>query len=250
MKHFLKKAFELSGYTPIRIEVLRDPQKQNPITRVDFYNLYFSKLDPDDFFFVQIGANDGKSQDPLYPYITAYGLKGLVIEPQPDVFAKLQKTYEDFPQVTCVNAAIGAISGMIPFYCVKESVKMPENFFPMTRIASFNRNSVKRGLRKKISLGADPEEYIETTIVKTMTFPELLQQYGVKKVDFLQTDCEGYDFELLKAVDLETLLPEVLNCETCLFSDAEREAYEARLANLGYKFFRSSVDTCAYRVRT
>lgn len=248
MKGVLKKIIELTGYSLVNTKILRNPQKQKPVTRDDFFNVYFSRIDPSTFFFVQIGANDGKSSDPIYPYVTKYNLAGVAVEPQPAVFERLAENYKEYPKVTCINAAIGSVSGPTPFYTVKKSAQTTDNWFPMTRIASFNKESIKRGLRKKIPFGTNPEDYIEETSLQALSFPDFLQQYRIDRVDFLQVDCEGYDYEILRKVDLRKLAPQIINCETCLFSDDERAEYEARLTELGYLFFRYGDDTCAYKI--
>ena len=38
-----------------------------------------------EIFFIQIGANDGKSTDPLYRFVTELGWSGILVEPQPNV---------------------------------------------------------------------------------------------------------------------------------------------------------------------
>jgi FkbM family methyltransferase len=43
--------------------------------------------------FIQVGANDGKYVDPLRGYIFKYPWHGILIEPQPDIFAKLRENY-------------------------------------------------------------------------------------------------------------------------------------------------------------
>lgn len=250
VKQIIKRIVEKTGYGIVNTKVLKDPQKQKPITREDFFNLYFSRIDPDHFFFVQIGANDGKSSDPIYHYVTKYGLAGIVVEPQPDAFALLRDNYKDFSNVICVQTAIANKSGTLPFYIVKESAKTKDNRFPMTRIASFNEASVKRGLRKKIPKGINPDEYIQRVSIDALSFSDLLKQYGAEKVNVLQMDCEGYDYEILKTIDIEKLQPEIINCESCLFSDSERSEYELRLISLGYVFFRYGDDTCAYRLNS
>src|SRR5687767_667926 len=49
------------------------------------------------FFFVQIGANDGRRGDPVFQFIRQYRWRGLLLEPQPDVFRVLVRNYEDEP---------------------------------------------------------------------------------------------------------------------------------------------------------
>ena len=83
----------------VGIKTFRRLSMPDILSRSDFFNLYFSRI-PDDFFFVQIGANDGINHDPLHEYVTKYNLSGLVVEPQPDVFELLRKNYESFKKVT------------------------------------------------------------------------------------------------------------------------------------------------------
>jgi hypothetical protein len=44
-----------------------------------------------DFYFVQIGANNGIRNDPLRSLILEYHLRGLLVEPLADMFADLEK---------------------------------------------------------------------------------------------------------------------------------------------------------------
>ena len=53
-----------------------------------------------DLTFLQIGAFDGRQNDPLYQFITRYHWRGVLVEPMPDAFAKLQEAYRDEPQVS------------------------------------------------------------------------------------------------------------------------------------------------------
>src|SRR3954468_10330611 len=52
-----------------------------------------------DVAFLQIGANDGVTGDPIRAFVTRYGWHGVCLEPQPEAFARLQATYRDQPQV-------------------------------------------------------------------------------------------------------------------------------------------------------
>ena len=47
-----------------------------------------------DFFFVQIGANDGFKADPIYLYVRKYGWKGILVEPVSYIFEKLKENYK------------------------------------------------------------------------------------------------------------------------------------------------------------
>src|SRR5436190_14853780 len=59
-----------------------------------------------DFFFVQIGANDGVFCDPIRNFVTRNQVPGLVVEPLKDFFEKLAANYLAFPKVKPVNIAL------------------------------------------------------------------------------------------------------------------------------------------------
>jgi hypothetical protein len=44
-------------------------------------------------YVLQIGACDGSSFDPIYPFIQKYGWAGLLVEPLPDLFERLEDTH-------------------------------------------------------------------------------------------------------------------------------------------------------------
>lgn len=247
LKEALKKLVERTGYTLVRTDALRDAQRQRPITRDDFFELCFSRVNPDGFFFVQVGANDGKTNDPLYAHVTKRGLSGLAVEPQPDVFELLRKNYAPYPGVRCVQAAVAAHTGTLPFYTVRDSVKTRENFSRVTGIASFDEAVFRKTVRAKLPLGADVDAFIQATPVEALSFRDLFGRHGVTRVDLLQLDCEGYDYEILKTFDFGRYAPGVINLESLHFSDAVRDECEAFLAAHGYRSFRTRADICAYR---
>ena len=59
-----------------------------------------------DFFFVNVGANDGVINDPIYPFIAKYGWRGIAVEPVPHVFERLRVNYRAFPDVVLEQVAI------------------------------------------------------------------------------------------------------------------------------------------------
>ena len=59
-----------------------------------------------EFTFVNIGANDGVNSDPVWPFATKHGWRGVCVEPAPAVFELLQANYSPYPRVQTVRAAI------------------------------------------------------------------------------------------------------------------------------------------------
>lgn len=212
------------------------------MTRDDFFGLYFGMAaDP---FFVQIGANDGVTYDPLHRYITKHNLAGIALEPVPSVFESLTRTYAAYPRVKCINAALGKERGTAQLYAVKEALLTSDDARrAFTGGASFIRDIRLRTLARKLPGNVDPESYIAPTMVDVMTFEDL----AVERVDFLQIDAEGYDYEILKTVDLRKYRPAVINFESHFLSRSDSEECRSMLRAHGYALFDSGSDTTAYR---
>jgi len=70
-------------------------------------------------FFLSIGANDGKHNDPLYPFVEFCGLSGIALEPVREPFEKLAQLHAGNPNVRCLNAALAAEDGAATLYTVE-----------------------------------------------------------------------------------------------------------------------------------
>lgn len=252
IKKFVKWALQRTGYTIRKLHVAVNPQHERQITPKHFFDLYFSSIRPSEFFFVEIGANDGHFVDLLHEYVSRLRLSGIVVEPQKDVFERLKKTYTNINNVTCVNAAIATETGQRILYTVKEELKQGEMFSRVTGIASFNRALLKKSLLHEFAKNNLPEkipfveDYIEETPVDTLSLADLLDTHGVKRIDFLQIDCEGYDYEIIKMIDFKTTRPKIINYESTHLTPADRAECEKLLESKGYQIFRHRFDTCAF----
>src|SRR5215468_60576 len=67
-------------------------------------------------FFVQIGAHDGITGDPLRKFVLKYHLPGILVEPNPAVFKKLVANYRGEPQLRFENVAVGPTQGTKSLY--------------------------------------------------------------------------------------------------------------------------------------
>ena len=254
-KTTLQKTFGVLGYTISQKDIKQNPQHLNQVTAKDFFDLYFSLIDPQNFFFIQFGANDGSFVDPMYDYVKHYNLTGVLVEPQKDVFNKLKTNYKNQNNVTFANIAISNTDGEKILYTISDDLKNKDDLFNrMTGIASFDRDLLLKSLQYeflKKSWHAQMKEadrYIVETKVTTLTFKSFIKKYGIKQIDYIQMDCEGYDYEIIKMIDLGSRFPKIINFESTHLSDADRKECEEMLAANGYRTFRHRFDTCAYRI--
>jgi len=66
-----------------------------------------------DVFFVQVGAMDGVWLDPIHEFVTSLAWRGILLEPLPDMFARLKANYAGCEGLTFIDAAITDFDGTI-----------------------------------------------------------------------------------------------------------------------------------------
>ncbi len=245
IKKIIKKMINSLGY---EIQKIRSVNSEYQNFQ-HFLALYFSKISLDDFFFIQIGTNDGKTNDPIYNFVLSHNLSGILIEPQEYVFEKLKQNYRDNNNLIFENVAISNKDGYQKMYKVKESYqKIFTNATGIyaTGISSFNKDHLKKNLKKKKIL-FKKNDYIEEIKVETLTLKTLLQKYEIKKIDFLQVDVEGFDFEIIKMIDFNRFSPSLINYENKNLNVIDQIKCEKYLQSKGYTLFRHGDDTCAFK---
>ena len=192
------------------------------------------------FFFLQVGANDGAGDDPLYRHVREKNWHGILVEPQPEQFAKLLENYEGSEDLAFVNAAIAEQPGVRPMYVISDATGAPIEAF--SGIASF-REGPPRALHAKMGRHY-PGSSVGTVAAACTTFADVLS--GVSYLDLLQIDVEGYDVELLTLFDFARIKPSIVRFEYRHVSANELDDAFLLLARHGYLMVREEYDVTAY----
>jgi FkbM family methyltransferase len=180
-------------------------------------------------YFVQIGANDGRSGDPLHRLIVQRQWSGILVEPIPHVFNQLLATYHGNPLLSFENVAIADGPEWRPFYYLRET----DDDLP-----SWYRQLGSLDLRVLLShRGAIPqiERYIESIMVPCLTFDQLLDRHRRPRVDLIHIDAEGWEFNILKSVNVARYMPSAILYEHKHLATADARAAEDLLTSLGYR---------------
>jgi len=193
-----------------------------------------------DFFFIQIGSNDGKLGDPIHEYIIKYNWHGILIEPVRYIFNKLLRTYEKQKNLIFENIAISNENQIRIFYRLKEN----KNGLPILyeQLGSFLPEIVLK--HKKFI--PNIENYILKEKVNCITFNYLIQKYNVKKLDLLHIDAEGYDYEIIKSIDFTKIKPKMILYEHIHLSSKDKKQCQEFLKNKGYFFLIEPFNILAY----
>ena len=207
--------------------------------------------------FVQIGANDGRINDPIFPFVmrnrTATTI--LLIEPQREIVPFLRESYADHPDATIHEGAIGTGETLVLFRVKPElwnSYNPPYNQdAPSYRVpsgfASSSIEHVRRHAEGNFRIDAPLEDCIEAISVPCAPLHALISRLSWNHdVDVLQVDAEGADDEVIYASDTERLRPRVINYERTHLTEEKRQRLEAFLVRQGYRVLHwSGSDTAA-----
>lgn len=152
-----------------------------------------------------------------------------MVEPQADVFNnELIKTYANNKNVILENVALGKEEGQLSFYRVAISKARWA-----TGLSSFDKKSL--------------EGHIEE--VPTVKITGLMSKNKIESFNVLCIDTEGYDFEIIKLIDLKKFHPEVILFESKNLSDNDFIAAKELLTSNGYTLFWEKGDTLAIKYK-
>jgi FkbM family methyltransferase len=178
--------------------------------------------------FIQVGAFDGITKDPLRKYISRCGWNGVVVEPQSGATNKLRDLYRGNDRIVILQAALDDKIGRRTLFTVSSSTA-PDW---AGGLASFRRDTIV----KHCDLVPDLEAMIVEDAVDCITFDEVLEALQPKQIDLLQIDTEGADGHILSLFPLGRVRPAIIHWEVKHLSTAEREECLERLAGFGYRF--------------
>jgi FkbM family methyltransferase len=195
--------------------------------------------------FLQIGANDGVMNDPIYKFNmdNSSVVSGYVLEPLPDIYQQLVKNYESCHNIKAFNLAIHATQSDMTLHRVKPSYakKIPEF---ANGVASFDKEHWE-----KTNLIPN-SDYIEEVKVKCVSFESFIEINGINDLDLLLIDTEGYDYQILMSIDFKSIKPKIIRFEhgvrNKLMSYEDFTKVCGYLNSNGYQIIAESYDATAY----
>jgi FkbM family methyltransferase len=227
----------------LRLERLPRPLLHHPEAELRMhidYALAQRAIATSDFYFVQIGAFDGRRYDPLFAWIQAHRWRGLLVEPQPRFFSELVENYRGVEGLEFRRIAVGVRNEIRPFYTVADGPGVPRD---AGMIASFDRETLLSHRR----FVPDLDSHLRSEDIECVALNDLLAEVEADHIDLLQIDVEGYDHELVRVLDLERFAPSIVRFEHLHLTCAQHEASVDRLIAHGYRVCLEENDTLAYR---
>lgn len=195
--------------------------------------------------FLQIGANDGIMNDPVYQFNLANRgvVSGFVLEPLPDIFEKLVENYKCCPGIKPFNLAIHATQSEMILHRVKPERAAEVPAFARG-IASFDANHWKKTTLVPSS------DLMEQIKVKCVSFADFIRSNAIDKLDLLLLDTEGYDYEILMSIDFTNIKPRIIRFEHGVRDNVMSFDQFKQVCNYlnsyGYQIIAESYDVTAY----
>jgi FkbM family methyltransferase len=196
--------------------------------------------------FIQIGANDGISLDPLREFIVeSPNWQGVFVEPVPQIFEKLRCNYRYLRgrDLQFENVAISGENGRKQFWKIKDEYL--SSFPPFGyQIGSFDREHIIKHFPHMKDISA----MIESISVPCITYEQLRKNAGLHRVDVLHLDVEGHEHEILKSIDFEACRPKLIIFEISHMTQQIRGQVCTSLRSNGYQLEEADADCMATQI--
>jgi len=197
---------------------------------LDFYSRNNKNI-----FFIEIGANDGVTVDPLRSYIIRDQWSGILVEPVKRVFDLLKFNYRGYQNLIFENVAVADKEEIRPLY-----------------VSCYDQSNVRSSLSREIVIdtftrGCSVEKDLIVEKVQCLTFPKLLEKHGVVKVDLIMIDAEGSDYEIIKTIDFNKIKPSIIIFERNNLSIYDYKGCINILAKNGYRLYKDEIDVIAVK---
>ncbi len=190
--------------------------------------------------FIQVGAGDGVLADPIVHLIDRFYWTGLMIEPLPDRFERLEQRHGGKNRLTLLRAAVDVHRGTRHMYRIR-----PEREDLPDWVAGLPSLSPERLRQATAELGLGDDAVVAVP-VQTVDWDEVLRLFGGRHCDLLVIDAEGYDICLLRESAARGLRPTVIHFEHACADRREQLSVYGELMDAGYELATWGGDTVAY----
>jgi FkbM family methyltransferase len=155
-------------------------------------------------FFVEAGANDGVSQNNTLYFERYRGWKGLLIEPIPELARQCQISRPQALVEQCALVAEDAPDATLEMHYLDLM-----SFVPGARGSVVEDDAHFATAIQYLQPGEHP--YVARVPARTLT--SVLDTHGIRQIDLLSLDVEGYEAQVLKGLDFTRYRPSYILVE-------------------------------------
>ncbi len=144
-------------------------------------------------FVLQVGAGTGEGGLPLLPRFRKDGWSGLLIEPHPDHFARLEALHSTSDRVAVLNFALSDVASTLPLYSLTAEARQR---LPGAR-ASFQS--------ARIADAAVSPDDVRAHDVPVLRMETVLTELGIDRAHLVAINAGGAEAQVLNSFDLSSL---------------------------------------------
>ena len=124
----------------------------------------------------------------------------LLVEPVPHNISAINENLKEFKNIHLEPVAVSSVRETKDFFFVKSTSinKLKKHW--ASGIGSFNKNHLLNHRTKRFLI---EEDDIDKILIKTVKFEDLIEKYSITEIDKILIDIEGYEYEILKDMDLK-----------------------------------------------
>ena len=124
----------------------------------------------------------------------------LLVEPVPHNISAIKENLKEFKNVHLEPVAVASVRETKDFFFVKATSinKLKKHW--ASGIGSFNKNHLLNHRTKRFLI---EEDDIDKIPIKTVKFEDLIDKYSITEIDKILIDIEGYEYEILRDMDLK-----------------------------------------------
>jgi len=207
---------------------------------------------------VQVGANDGSINDPLYAFVSKYPDRSriMLVEPQDHLIPYLEENYKFHSKKHIFNGAIGPDPELTLYRIRKDSwqdfdvpyAKGWPDYRAPTGVTSASYEHVAAWVSKCYRGDLHTKDVIEALSVESINMEELLRRSTLfTNIDVLQIDAEGFDDQVIYSSNIENLRPLIINFELTNLDAQKATAVKSFLSKCGYMVSPHGMDGLAIR---
>jgi len=202
---------------------------------------------------IQIGANDGKYNDPIFDFVKEHKdyTNIVLVEPLEEIIPHLESNYAGHPSSEIFNKAVSwDDSSEVKLYRIKRKYwseidvgygkDWPDYRVP-TGVTTTDKSQLVQWVSKNIQPDLNPNQIIESYDVSAIRPKSILSKSGlVNSVDLLQVDAEGIDDKIVYSFFEDEIYPNMINIEIKHLDTQSKKVYSEKLSNEGYRLYEYS----------
>jgi FkbM family methyltransferase len=147
-------------------------------------------------FALEIGAGDGEGPQSLLSYYRDDGWSGLLVEPMPDAFARLDRLHAESDRVAVLNLGISDVgaNALIHFLAPEAAERLGP--------AMQGRASIMRDRIATAGVGPDDVQSVEVPFLR---LDLVLDELGISTAQVFKVNAGGHEAQVLSSLDLSAL---------------------------------------------